>query len=285
MEDEVERQYNILKAIQMQAQPFYTPAQKSVRIFAMNDSVARLQRDVRHVVTQDWIHCDLKSAQLAIVAKTWNVPQVSDFLRSGGSIWASLCDWMGWSMDAKPLLKDALYALVFGAGRDKMIALMGSRKAYMRFRAHFLMRQLFVARAVMLRQIRRDKGAIDAFGKQLHIEYVSIPGKKYVYDTSRKIMALVAQSYELMLLTPVIQMAVDCQDSSRGFCLMLWLHDGFSFVPCHKDDRVSWAKRLRKAVNQQAISLGVATELEVPLLDLQASLSVSESLAPESPDS
>ena len=272
VEDEVERQYNILKAIKKQAQPFYTPAERSVRIFAFNDCVARLQRDVRHVVTQDWIHCDLKSAQLAIVAKTWNVPGVAEFLRSGGSIWATLCDWMSWSMDAKPVLKDALYAFIFGSGRDKMIELLGSRKAYMRFGAHPLMRQLFLARALQLRQIRKDKGATDAFGKKLHIEYVTVPNKKYTYDTSRKIMALAAQSYELLLLTPVIQAAVDCQDSTRGFCLLLWLHDGFSFVTCHKDDRVSWARRLQKAVNQQAISLGVATELEVPLLDSQASL-------------
>ena len=209
----------------------------------MNDCVARLQRDVRHTLTRDWITCDLKSAQLAICAKTWNVPQVGEFLRSGGSIWQSLSAWLDLEAEQKPMLKDALYALVFGAGRDKMIAILESRRLYERFRAHPLIHQMFLARARQLRAIRTAQGAHDAFGRWIAIEYMPVLEKRYSHDSSRKILALVAQSYELLLLTPVIQLAMEQRDSSHGFVITLWLHDGFSFDTCHPGDRTLLGKK------------------------------------------
>ena len=46
-------------------------------------------------MTQDWITADLRSAQLAIVAAIWRIPSITEYLRSGKSVWPDLCEHMG----------------------------------------------------------------------------------------------------------------------------------------------------------------------------------------------
>ncbi len=262
---DVQRQHNILTRIDQQAMPIYGPAPRSARIYALNDSLTSLQRDIREIIVQDWIGCDLKAAQLCIIAKDWNVPAVAQFLESGESVWLSLCKWMNESaVTCKPKMKDALYAFAFGAGDNKMLELLGDKRSYDRFKAHSLIKSLYVARRRHLTQIRKNKGAPDAFGRFVPMGYKNVVrrGKTFCFDTSRNVMALCAQSYELLLLMPVVEMAVAHKDDDHGFSLCMWLHDGFCFVPHRDAEAQAWKDRLCASVKAQADNLGIITELE-----------------------
>lgn len=149
---DADNQLNLLMSIRDQAQPFYSASPKTTRIFSMNESMLRLHRDLRKVLTQDWMTADLRSAQLAIVAKVWDRPEVEAYLRSGQSIWRDLCDHMGldFTPDNKALVKTPTYSVVFGAGerriREYFKKWLGGDDDYDKFRHHPIISTLFVAR-------------------------------------------------------------------------------------------------------------------------------------------
>lgn len=265
-----EHQHNVLQAIRLQAQPIYEPVERSVRIFSINDSILRLHRAVRKVVTQDWITADLRSAQLAIVARVWDVPQVTDFLQDQTrSIWKELAAHLHLDLTevTKEAIKDGLYMLVFGAGfkslRAHFEAALGDKGLFdVGFLTHPLIRALLKARTVQLKRIRQTQGAIDAYGRELRLQHVQVPDRFFTYDTSRSILAQVAQSYELKLLSPVIKLAMEAKVEHRGFVICTWLHDGFTFEPFQRRDVSIWKDRLQQAVREEADRLGIHTELE-----------------------
>jgi len=264
-----ENQLNILRGVHDQPKPIYTTVEYSTRIFATNDSVLRLHRDVRKVLTQDWITADLRSAQLAIVAKVWDVPEIKDYLAAGASIWPDLCTHMGvpFTPDHKATMKRALYAITFGAGRRKMHSLLAEdfndgRNAYDRFRWHKVIRAMLIARSRQLKMIRNMRGSYDAFGRFLPLRKKAKEGYWFLFDNARSILACIAQSYELLLLQPVIDAAFDQKDRRHGFKLMTWLHDGFTLLPNCRGDEELWKQRLSDLVKIQAKDLGIVTELE-----------------------
>lgn len=187
---DAENQLNLLRAIQDHAQPFYVPADKTTRVFSLRESILRLHRSLRKIMTQDWVTADLRSAQLAIVANVWGVPRLSDYLASGKSIWPDLCHHMGhtFTEDNKAIMKSSLYALTFGAGNHKMTTHLGRHfgngsGAYREFKGHAVIRALLLARARQLKAIRHEGGGVDAFGNILELERYEKEG--YAYDNSR----------------------------------------------------------------------------------------------------
>jgi hypothetical protein len=266
---DADRQHNILKAIESQAQPFYEQGDKTSRVFAINDSFLRLHRDVRQVMTQDWVSADLRSAQLSIVAKLWNVPDLTKFLLSGRSIWAELSEWMGVQITAenKAVLKNFLYALIFGAGETTLNVQLAERfgdgkAALQRLLSHPVMQAMMRARRKQIRKTKTDGGGYDAFGTWYQLQFRQVEGKPYKFDNTRSIMAIQAQSFELKLLYPVLQMAKENPDA---FSLTMWLHDGFCFDVRKERDKAMWVKRMQQAVSEEAARLGISTELEVTL--------------------
>ena len=266
---DADNQLGLLMAIRDHAQPFYKPVEKSVRVFSLRESVLRLHRDLRKIMTQDWITADLRSAQLAIVAAIWQIPSITEYLRSGKSVWPDLCEHMAlmYTPENKAVMKSTLYALIFGAGNNKMRAHLGrhflnASDAFRRLKAHPVIRGLLLARCRQLRKIRRAKGATDAFGTWTALVRRDVAGYDYQYDNSRSILACVAQSYELMLLTPVVRMAAAEQFRDHGFTATTWLHDGFTFDVHHSEDIQDWKDRLSFAVQEEADRLGICTGLE-----------------------
>lgn len=266
---DAENQLNLLKAIRDHAQPYYVPTDKTTRIFSLRESVLRLHRSIRKIMTQDWVTADLKSAQLAIVASVWGVPSLSDYLVSGRRVWPDLCQHMGlaYTDDDKAVVKGALYAVTFGAGNHRMTRYMGKHfgnvsGAYWTFKGHAVVRALLLARARQLKGIRRAGGGVDAFGNFLELERYERDGYDYAYDNSRSILACIAQSYELALLLPVIRLAASQQFESHGFTLTTWLHDGFTFAAHRERDREGWKKKLAEVVAVEASRIGIHTALE-----------------------
>ena len=118
-----EREMKLLKAISQQPKPFYKPVPNSARLYGMNPSLLWLEKSVRLSLTDGWIHADLRAAQLAIIAKLWECPRAVEAVESRQSIWARLHHYMGWknSDETKALLKESLYRIAFGAGKDSVL--------------------------------------------------------------------------------------------------------------------------------------------------------------------
>lgn len=88
------------------------------------------------------------------------------------------------------------------------------------------------------------------------------PDYDYKLNNSRSILARIAQSYELAILMPVIQLAISEQFNSRGFTVVTWLHDGFCFDAHDKRDVQAWKNQLFEMVTAKADEIGIYTELE-----------------------
>ena len=270
---DAENQLNLLHTIREHCQPFYIPAEATSRIFALGASINGLHHDLRAIMSQDWMTADLKSAQLAIVAKVWGIPELDEYLRSGRKIWSELTAQIGlpFTPFGKKIVKDALYAAVYGAGEERMISDLASalkdtrlkgEQAFRDLKEHAVVKTLLSARKRQLAKIRSEKGGADAFGRVFTLQYRNVPGKPFQYDNSRSILATVSQSYELLILMPILELALGQQFQSHGFTVVQWLHDGVSFDVHDKADVNDWMQRLAPLIKDQADSLGVNTELE-----------------------
>ena len=267
---DAENQMNILSGIRDNVQPLYGPAAKTTRVYSANESVLRLHRSLRKIMTQDWITADLKSAQLAIIAKVWDVPVLTQFLEQRRSIWNELLDHMGLERneDNKAVIKRVLYAIVFGAEtrrqrsilreHPEMLAQFKSGKAaHDHFLTFPLIPAILRARERQFGLIASNQGAFDAFE-----QFIPLVNKSGNYDNRRSVLACVAQSFELKLLMPVITLAVEQQMEKGGFTITTFLHDGFTFEAHRHSDTERWKTRLFDAVDARAQELGILTHLE-----------------------
>lgn len=264
----VERELNILHGIQDKPVPTYVPSAKTARLYTLGPSFLHLHRSLRKIICQDWVTADLKSAQLAIVARVWNVPMIRDYLQTERDVWKDLTEHMGleYGEDAKDILKTALYALLFGAGTRTLQnhfqdSLNYGRARQERFVQHPLIQALLAAREVQFQKIVRDDGAYDACGRFLSLETKVKDGYDIGYDNRRSILACVAQSYEMRLLAPAFKMALEQRDQEHGFTITSLLHDGLTYAAHKATDSLSWQNRLGAVVQRQADSLGILTSL------------------------
>jgi hypothetical protein len=258
------RQLSLLRAMRDQPQPFYKPTARSVRIFSLNESMLRLNRDVRDIVTQDWTYFDLRSAQLAIFAHAWRVPDVQAFLEQDRSIWAELAIYLRTDLDGnlKDACKHALYALIFGASRQTIAGAFcdeGYPKVLARrFLQHPLVRAMLEARAAQHQRIRDAGGAENCFGQWIEIPLEWNGKRRRNVPNERSVLAQLAQAWELRLLVPAINLAAQ----TKQFTITAWLHDGF-YVDFRDEMRApQWEHRLVDAVNRQAQALDILTKLE-----------------------
>lgn len=263
-----DNQINLLLGIRDNVQPFYHPVPKTTRVYSSNESILRLHRDLRKIMTQDWITADLRSAQLAIVAKQWRIDYLTDYLADGRSVWPDLCEHMEmeFTPDNKAIMKRLIYAITFGAEERKQKTILREHQPLMDIfkngnRAHKhllefdLIPSILRARKRQFDAIKRDKGAEDAFG--CVVPLVTEDG----YSNHRSVLASVAQSWELKLLMPVIGLAVQQQCESHGFTMTTFLHDGFTFEPHDRNDAVHWKDKLSALVCAQATQYGIITSL------------------------
>ena len=127
------------------------------------------------------------------------------------------------------------------------------------WRSHPLISDLYRARKRVIDSYQRAGGAHDAYGKWwpvqgFHAENES--GQTYQSSNARSVMATVAQSYELKLLSPVIDIL---EGGDRRVRLMFWLHDGLTVsIP---ENRRYVVQQMQDAVREQAVRLGIETEL------------------------
>ncbi len=261
-----------LRRIEDQPVPFYTPSTRgnTVRLFDQG-SMAGLRKEVRHALMVGCVEFDLKSAQLAIIARQWDVPVVARFLESGVNVWDALYEHMGIAPEnqtaTKPTLKTALYALCFGAGDSKVKSeLTRGLSTYCdvpyAFLDHRIIRALREARDAQIEAVVAAGGAQDVYGVWRSADCKDTPEKN-----ARSVLAQLAQASELHLVFPVIELARDAKD----FQVVLWQHDGFSVRFSDETKRERWTERIVRAVQQRADDLRVPTRLEYKVLEADPS--------------
>lgn len=265
---DTERQHNLLKAIEQFCQPLYQPVDKSVRVYSVNESYLRLKREVRDCLTAGWMKADLRSAQLAIVAAKWGCTELREFLSAKHSVWPSLLSSLGVSQsdENKAQLKEFTYALVFGMSKAGLRRLANEywpsvKNPWTRLTSRSVLAEVLHARTRQFELVRRDGFTVDAFGRRLTLASRAKSHGSYQGDSARSVLAQVAQSWELALMLPILDMAEQNQGSS-GFRLMMWLHDGVAIHVPDTRRRESWRKRIGQVVDANAMALGIPTSLE-----------------------
>jgi hypothetical protein len=256
------RQLEILKHIYEQPQPFYQPSKtgNTDRVFGVIGSLPLLSKPVRTAWTKGWYKADLRSAQLAINAKLWNVPEVTEFLkRNERSIWKELTNHFLLTGNdaerAKGALKKALYSLCYGMDARKIathlkkeLKKVGIQRNGRFLLKHPLIRALMAARKRMTRRISKAGGGASCFGRW-HSTTDILP---------HQILALQSQAIELKLMHPLFVMAA----KSKDLTITLFLHDGMAIHFTDKNRLASWKRRMSNEVGNIAATYGIETDLE-----------------------
>lgn len=264
---DVERQHNLLHAIEQITQPVYKPVENSTRVYTLNESFPRLKREVRDVLTKGWLKADLASAQLAIAATIWQAPAVGGFLISDRRIWDELQEWMKLprSPKVKSDLKELMYSLLFGMSRKNLSAkarqmFPGRKEPWRRLSQHTVVNAMLEARQRQFATLRSVGFATDAFGRKLELLAEGRSSLGYQKDNASSILAQVAQSWELLLMLPILDLA-ESHRGTNGFTITMWLHDGVC-INVHDARRIEgWKDRISSAVAEQAGELGIPTRL------------------------
>lgn len=157
---------------------------------------------------------------------------------------------------AKPALKTALYATIFGMGKRKLIANLSAeigRKAAIAFFAHPLMLEIFEGRSAAMKRVKEGGGVEDAFGRWIPLRRES---------PAHALLAIEAQSWELKLMLSIFETVRNVE----GIAILSWLHDGI--VVYHRDDERlgRLTERAKKAFDISASAMGFPTDLEITRL-------------------
>jgi hypothetical protein len=280
-------QVEILLTIKDELRPLYKPSIKgnTVRIFPFNASIPMLRRDLRKKLCKGWYEFDLANSQLAIIGKTWNVPEVQDYLLANRKIWVEL--FANFGIDAtqlklkspdkyesiKKVFKDNLYSTIYGMSTSNVIKDVDTRLEFWgitKVGNHFvnfpLIKTLFAAREERMDYLSSVGKSQTIFCKELVV--TGGFNKKGKPDLDRRaslrsILAEEAQAIELYIMLP----ALDLAKSTDDFQITLWQHDGFSanFTSTGRKDR--WINRIVESINKRASELGIITHLESALLN------------------
>ena len=238
-----------------QPMPVLKPVAGSDRAFSLDASLMTVRSDLRRVLTDGWFEYDLRNAQLAIVAERWPVPEVADFLRDGGHYWSHLAGAVGLTLDqAKPGLKKATYALVFGAGGPRIEELLREGGVPADQVAEFwkadLVKALWAARDERKAEVKRTGGLTTIFG-----ERVPVDGEDDA--AARHALAKEAQAVEVKLMEPIYLLA----RTTKEFTVVLYQFDGVTIRYRDPRRRLRWEREIKDIVKREAERLGVFTEL------------------------
>jgi hypothetical protein len=247
--------------------PIYHPVSGCFRLYS--PGLQFLQTSVREILFPTMVDLDLKSCHAAILAKVLNLHKVNALLSSGQSIWNYLIDSMDIACnsqnysDIKWTIKQAIYAICFGAGSRSVTADFkqhlqgfGFSKAnaslyWQRFRKVDLVSELMEGTAAWRNSmIKQD--VVGPLGEVYH------PKNK---KEARSVCFSYCSAYELLLIYPVYLYA---KENPEELTVLLHSHDGVmvKFPPRgkHKPEKVF--QRVAKVVQNQADSLGIPTSLE-----------------------
>lgn len=249
-----QQQLLILGTIMEAPKPFVRPSEKTDRLFGHGATIANLKKEVRKALTKGWFEGDLKSAQLAIVATLWNIPEVLSFLQTGESFWSNVLSFLNAPVEAKGLVKDHTYGVIFGMSKERLIEEMNIGLAKFNiqdggnlFISHPIISALLKARGAYISKLVTEGKMVDAFNIEFEVNKSNV----------LSLMARQAQSYEMALIHPVFELAKTTDD----FTVTLFQHDGFSVKFHNTKMRAKWIDLMTQVVEEKARMLGIYTTL------------------------
>ena len=266
----------VLDAVSVDCGMAYRVGTKTARCFAVGMTLHLLPREIRKQLLSGFVTLDLKSAQLAIAARVWEIPELQARLEKGNH-WAMLQNELGTDAAQKPALKTATYALLFGKSHhgqgqkdkssgvvhDLAVELGDTAAAWdiaERFGEHRVTQLLAEARKRRMARVAKEGGLRTVFGKEIRVpssETVK-PGTSKYHGEMRSALAEELQAYEQRLMLPALQVAA----ARRGVTVVSYLHDGVTlhFEDSNRESAIILA--MKAGVSELAIQLGVQTELE-----------------------
>lgn len=260
------RQSAILTQLLTNPKPYYKTVERSARIFSATDaSIANLKRCVRDVLCQDWLKCDLASAQYSINYRLWGMEEIG--IPFVASPFDTLIADLGLHRDARPALKKIMYSICFGMGtrrdptRENISDLADAiaPDLWRRMRFHPLIMGLLGTRKSQFERIRRDGFSLDAWGNPIPLVPEAYDGRSG--DNVRSVLAQLAQSYEQRLMFEIYKLAIQ-NSGKHGFSIMVNVYDGLYICVHDSADIDSWKRRISTAVESEAARLGINTQLD-----------------------
>lgn len=267
-----------LTSVETQLKPFYKFSERTTRLVSDGQTLQSIDSDVRAALLQDYQKFDLRSAQLAIVSKTWDCKNLHSFLDDGNDVWAYLCDELGvpYTKPNKAVLKKGLYSTVYGASkfmveheymegeaesmRQKGYAIDVGSEVRERFTEVPLMSEVYEKRSREMDKIQENGGAEDIFGS-----WLSVKVRNEMEDCSNPVPSILAaknQAIEMWLLEPALELAEQELERARPyFRIILNLHDGFAVKHYRRAKKNQ--SRLVNAVNKKAADADIPTVLEI----------------------
>jgi len=252
-----ERQLNLLHTIETDYRPLYKPVARSARIYSFGQSMVSLERSIRKTLMNGYTEFDIRSSQLAIASRIWNIPSVVTYLKNpDNNIWTDLTNDFGISRDeSKDIFKTCLYSTMFGAMKGTIkndLSPLGIDNAFDKFIENEVISELWYKRNERFKQIRHDCGVKNVFGQWIPI------GPKI---TLRSALAQETQAFELFLLKDVINLAIS-EDGKQSFQIILWQHDGFTVKFRHKERKTFWTECIKATAQKTFDKFDVPTILE-----------------------
>ena len=264
-EEEASRTHNIVTISRLMDEYnlTYKAVTRTKRIYAEETNLHQLSRELRKIALAGCTSLDLQNAQLALAARYWNIPALQEHLqalaRNGKSFWSLLLGACGLGVGAKPVVKTAVYALIFGQSRRNLVRqfLAGvglerreAQRVKSRFFGHPIIRELLLARNAKMAELLRDGGLYDAYR-----EWIGAADRR----AARSAMAQQLQSHEFKLMSAVLPVL----KRERTITVCSWLHDGMTVHFGDRHEASRQTARLVRVVNEEARQLKIITRLEV----------------------
>jgi hypothetical protein len=247
-----------LRNIWQYPKPIYYPSEKehTSRLFTKNH-IPNLMKVLRLELTRGLVEVDLMNSQLAINSRNWQMKEIEEILQRDGNIWKSLKEDHGLSEAdfklVKPALKRAIYIPCYGGKKQKIIekvtedlGIYSRIISVEKIISHPIVNIILKAASKQLREIKKNKGGIDAFG-----EFIPMTKER----TARSILAQISQSYELYVLLPVAEYLETTTSK-----MVIWMHDGYTMIKGRDFGKVK--QRCEQIVREKLNEKGICSGLE-----------------------
>ena len=247
--------YSGLLRIVHEPKPYLKAVLRSDRLYSPQMGLQGIKREVRSILTRGWHLYDLKSVQIAVAAKLWNIEPLQEFLADGGLFWSYLAEAFWWPLETcKEKLKKPIYALVYGAAWHAVRWKLAKDTNDWDIATTFMHLPLVDA----LYRAREER--IELALKQGYLETTN--GLKVPVadeDSARHALAREAQAMEVELIKPVYELLE--RENTRRFRVNLYLFDGVVVSYEHPTAISKWEAKIKEAVRSNAQGLGIHTEL------------------------
>ncbi|WP_221088243.1 hypothetical protein [Deinococcus aquaedulcis] len=230
--------------------PIYEQKSSTNRVFAQGYSLQSLPKHYRDILMPGTIEADLKSCHLVIAAFDWHVQPLIKVLEGGQSIWTYLAEAVGTepTPEAKAGLKSAIYAVLYGGGRKRILSPLPPNQ-HQAFLRDPVVKALLKAREKQMRCIMEAGGLLTVRG-----EWVPLGQGK-----PRELLVRRAQDIETYVIAVCYEVA---ERHPKDFRILSAEHDGFRYelLDKRREDKVQ--AYLLKAVQRRSAELHLPMMLE-----------------------